>query len=254
MRCCMSDNIIEILWTGGWDSTFRIIMLSQKDVAIQPYYISDNRKSEQQELHAINNIIHKLNELPMKATIKPLIYYKVSDLEKDPNIKLSYEELRKKIYFGTQYEWLAQFAKEHPNVELCIHKDDKALEVINTFGALTRIETNNGTTYILDKSKSDVYLCNIFGNFSFPIIEFTKLDMKKIIEGTQYESIMNQTWFCHKPYKGEPCGICNPCRYTIEEGMTYRFSKKALKRYKLYTKCEKYRLLHFITKIFKRIV
>jgi hypothetical protein len=34
-----------------------------------------------------------------------------------------------------------------------------------------------------------------------------------------FADLMQLTWFCHRPRKGQPCGTCNPCIYTIEEGL-----------------------------------
>ncbi len=54
---------IKILWTGGWDSTFRVIELSRKNVVIQPIYVLDSgRKSTDYELKAIDKIIQDLNK------------------------------------------------------------------------------------------------------------------------------------------------------------------------------------------------
>jgi len=33
---------------------------------------------------------------------------------------------------------------------------------------------------------------------------------------------MEMTWFCHRPVRGKPCGLCAPCVYTIEEGLARR--------------------------------
>ena len=46
----------EVMWTGGFDSTFRICQLSRMDVVITPYYLCNNRPSEPNELNAINTI------------------------------------------------------------------------------------------------------------------------------------------------------------------------------------------------------
>ena len=52
-------KIVNLLWTGGWDSTFRLcqlILVKRKNV--QPYYIIDNkRKSLQKELITMD-ILH----------------------------------------------------------------------------------------------------------------------------------------------------------------------------------------------------
>ena len=36
---------VKVLWTGGFDSTFRVTQLSRMDVEIEPYYLSDGRLS-----------------------------------------------------------------------------------------------------------------------------------------------------------------------------------------------------------------
>lgn len=39
-------EVINVLWTGGYDSSFRMVQLSKSNVMIQPYYLSDKRKCE----------------------------------------------------------------------------------------------------------------------------------------------------------------------------------------------------------------
>jgi hypothetical protein len=56
----MGKQVINILWTGGWDSTYRVIDLSFKEVVIQPYYLRDNRLSEAMELSVIRNLTEKI--------------------------------------------------------------------------------------------------------------------------------------------------------------------------------------------------
>ena len=63
----------------------------------------------------------------------------------------------------------------------------------------------------------------IFGAFSFPLFETTKLDMARVAGQRGWDAIMHMTWFCHRPGRDQqPCGHCNPCLYTIEEGLGWR--------------------------------
>lgn len=67
----------EIFWTGGFDSTFRIVQLSRFPIKIQPVFCtgiaSDMRKSEFYELRAIKQISALLREKPdTRAEILPL--------------------------------------------------------------------------------------------------------------------------------------------------------------------------------------
>jgi 7-cyano-7-deazaguanine synthase len=225
---------INILWTGGWDSTYRVLKLLTKPVIIQPYYLQDNRKSEELELNSIESIIREIRNHPdANCNILELICKKVSDIEKDSQITNSYNQLLKNNFFGQQYEWLARFAKSVKNLELLIHKDDAAFQVIRNNGIVVKKQdSSNEVYYILDRNTSSEDLINVFGCFKFPILYNSKLEMKDWAEKNNLMYIMNKTWFCHKPINDMPCGICNPCIYTIEEGLKFRFTKEALRRYK----------------------
>lgn len=229
------DNQIQIsiFWTGGYDSTFRICQLSRKNVTITPYYLSDNRPSEQMELQAINNIRDKLMNHPNTiAAINPLQYVSKNSRKSDSSVTDAFNRLLKLDFMGSQYEWLGIFALEHPGIELSIHKDDKAIALIQKHGSLMLQNDAYGEYYIIDKDKSEQDLIKLFGNQHFPLANYTKLQMKQEYNSMGLADIINDTWFCFTPINGEPCGICNPCRYTIEEGMPERFSSEALKRYK----------------------
>ena len=76
---------ISIFWTGGYDSTFRVVQLSRCEITIQPIYLSDNRKSEKNELMAIEEITSMLKKHPQtKANFLPL---KIVDINQRVNIK-----------------------------------------------------------------------------------------------------------------------------------------------------------------------
>ncbi len=91
----------EIFWTGGFDSTFRVVQLSRYPISIQPVYCTgvatDIRKSERYELRAIKQITQLLREKKeTKAEILPL---KVVHSKKNPPVERDsefiYEELPK---------------------------------------------------------------------------------------------------------------------------------------------------------------
>lgn len=56
--------LISVLWTGGLDSSYRMVQLSRRHVRVQPYYLSDNRRSEQQELNSIAEVTRDIQEHP----------------------------------------------------------------------------------------------------------------------------------------------------------------------------------------------
>lgn len=224
---------IEVFWTGGFDSTFRVCQLSKKSVIIHPYYLSDNRLSESYELNAIEKIRDNLlNNPETKAIIEPIKYVSMEQRHSNSAITEAFRALRQKGYLGSQYEWLGVFAAEHKGIELSIHKDDKAIELINKLGKLELVESPYGHYYRIDKNSSELDLVTLFGNMSFPLAEYTKVEMKQKYISMGLGDIIDDTWFCHTPIDGKPCGCCNPCRYTIEEGMSDRFTPEALTRYR----------------------
>jgi hypothetical protein len=227
--------MVHLFWTGGWDSTFRLIMLARKKVIIQPYYLKDNRRSEWQEINAIEIIRKVLLEMDSTiCIINPLITANTSDVEKDADITGAWQRICKKDHLGTQYDWLARFAKARKGIELGIWKDGRIQGIINRYGALKKISSDIiGSYHILDTSQSEIDLVRVFGNFHFPLLEKTKLDMKWEAEKLGYSDVMHKTWFCHSPVNNQPCGSCKPCCFAMEEGFGYRLGLTAHLRYNI---------------------
>lgn len=228
------EEEVNILWTGGWDSTYRVLRLMDKHVSIQPYYLKDNRQSEEIELKVIETVTEYIRNHPeSKCEVLDLITMNVSDVPADVEITKAYNNILKTDFYGSQYDWLARFAKMIKNLELNIHQDDKAVLIIKKYGDIIKKHDDlKGDYYILDPEKSSEDLIKVFGNFHFPILTKSKLEMKEWAINADLIDIMNKTWFCFRPVNNEPCGQCNPCTYAIEEGMEYRFGKSAMRRYR----------------------
>ena len=89
----------EIFWTGGFDSTYRVVELSRFPIIIQPVYCvgvaTDIRKNEKYELNAIKRISDLLREKKeTKAEIRPLkIVYSSNNQPREKDDSFVYEEL-----------------------------------------------------------------------------------------------------------------------------------------------------------------
>ncbi len=225
---------VEILWTGGFDSTFRVSQLSRLNVEIQPFYVCNPaRQSKKNELNAINEMIEIFKGLDQtKAKFLPLQPIPREECHDDEIILQAYRNIVKEDFIGNQYVYLSGFSRQHPGIELSVH--DNVIELIQRNGALTRIQDEDiGDIYVVDQSKTPEDLVTVFKDFSFPLVNYTKKEMRAKYKEYGLTQIMDKTWFCHTPIDDEPCGNCNPCKYTIEEGLYKRFSKKALLRYAL---------------------
>jgi 7-cyano-7-deazaguanine synthase in queuosine biosynthesis len=225
---------INILWTGGFDSTFRICQLSLLPVEIQAYYISAGKRSEPQELEAMALITDQINKHPLKrCKLLALDVVKLEDIEPDQQIKDAYNKIRKEVVIGTQYEWLARFARQegiHP--ELGFEKDeasplDAYFKEKGTIRELS-IPLEGGEDTLdyceFDPDQTSEALTLLFGQlrFGLPLYKMNKLQTVEAFKLIGYESVMPLTWFCAFPFHGKPCGLCNPCATVMKTGMSFR--------------------------------
>ena len=232
----MSSLLKQVMWTGGWDSTFRVVQLSRiKGITIQGIYIDDDsRISAEKEINAINTItelLRRKNET--KAEIRPLRIVDKTDIPKNQYITNAYNRIRAEIKIGTQYDWLARFAYTNPGIELGIELPDGEFsgcyETIEHYGGFIK----NGDTYKLNLNKASEDCRAVFGYFEFPLAYTKEATMVEMIKRWGYEDIMGHIWFCHTPYKGRVCGICRPCEQKMECNMEFLIPRDAQTRYKM---------------------
>ncbi len=227
---------VKVLWTGGFDSTYRMVELSRHNLVIQPFYLTDKiRHSEKYERHAISEITADIEKHPETGCkILPLIERQVSDFKTHNKILDAYERLKTISYIGPQYIWLAEFARSNKGLELCIEMHDcqsGAAYCISREGKLKKINEGGIVYWVLDEEKSGRDVLTVFGSLRFPIIETTKMDMLEGYKRLGFFETMQKTWFCHTPVRGEPCGVCNPCKQTIEAGLGFRIPPAGMARH-----------------------
>lgn len=226
-----NDQGIRILWTGGWDSTFRVLYATLVEgKRVEPHYIIDTgRPSSLRELKAIADV---------KALLKgshPDAYERIDSLEitskdeipEDAEITQAWIRLKQRSHLGGQYDWLARYAhsKSLTGLELSAHVDDKLYDFLQ--GHVERAPS--GGYRIKTTVDSDE---RIFSRFEFPILNYSKTHMRDLAKAHGFLTILEKSWFCHEPRGGMPCGMCNPCAYTVEEGMGYRLPRDARFRYR----------------------
>ncbi|MDF1519936.1 MAG: 7-cyano-7-deazaguanine synthase [Brevefilum sp.] len=222
-------STINMFWTGGWDSTFRLlqILLKEKKI-VQTYYIIDpNRPShglEMDRMDKIRKLIYK--KYPStKGQFLQTIRTELSDVKKDAVIEKAFKQANEKEHLGSQYDWLARFCNqfEIDNMELCVQKMDSPAHHFRFSPFLERDEKSGKLVFKKSLSNEPEYI--LFKRFEFPILHMTKQDMLNAARQNGWLGIMKKTWFCHQPIFGEiPCGKCDPCQQTMNEcGMRKRF-------------------------------
>ena len=200
-------EIVHLLWTGGWDSTYRLLYLLREGKQVQPHYIIDPyRPSSRHELRAMEAISERINQETGKlpGTLLPTEISEKASSVQSRKIQEAYNAIVKTMYIGDQYMWLADYceARGIEGMEIGVEENPIILKAVNS----------TGYPYT-----------EIFGKFRFPILSTSKLAMKEWAESTGTLPIMELTWFCHRPTtNAQPCGTCHPCEVTIDGGMGYR--------------------------------
>ncbi len=225
-----TKQTIYLFWTGGWDSTFRLLQLAEQNIIIQPIYVISEprlgRKQEQTAMKKILNLIKSSNKFI--AEIKDILIYKQQDIiEKyyDEAIIKSSDFCHEKYNLGEQYGWLSLLAK-HLNIkiEMGILFGERS-KVDNFFKKEGKIIELDDGRKVVDIHNSSENVINLFSNVIFPIAGYTKTDILKFSKQKDWYDIMSITWFCHTPKFGLPCGRCNPCKDAMNEGMNFRMPK-----------------------------
>ncbi|MBN1386930.1 MAG: hypothetical protein JW965_00700 [Bacteroidales bacterium] len=236
---------INVLWTGGFDSTFRVCQLSLLEVGIQPYYISLKKRSEPNELKAIAKITEFINSnKEVKCRLLPLIIIHYSDVKQDKKITDSFDELNKEFGIGYQYDFLARFAKQYNLIlEVGFESDptgrvDKCFEKHGTINESALILSGGQRIEYceVDHNRSSEDFVNIFGNYHFGLPQFrmTKLQAIDLYKEIGYEKVIPMTWFCAYPLMGKPCGLCSPCSGVVKAKMGYRLPPGSRILYKVF--------------------
>lgn len=218
---------VKLLWTGGWDSTFRLLqLLLRHRVPVTPYYLEDpTRPSTATEIATMARIAERLYErFPhTRELLHPLRRAAVADIEVDEDIASALREIRGRIFIGSQYAWLPAFCRREAldGMELGVHVDDKVQAVLRD--CTMEFDHPAGFRSVrVDPARAGAAERLLFGRFTFPLFQVDKRDIERDALAAGWGELMEMTWFCHKPVHGKPCGFCPPCVYTIEEGLARR--------------------------------
>lgn len=231
-----NNQVVNLLWTGGWDSTFRLmqLLLLHKKI-VQPYYLIDpDRSSTAVEIRTMRNIKKYLFSKYPKVTelLLPTIFKEISDIQPNKNLTDSFEKLLKDKYIGSQYEFIARFCDEIGinNMELSVEIGGNSEKFLKPY--LTQSETEKDIVYVIDSKYAGFDIHVLFKYFKLPIFYLSKMDMENIAINENFVDILDLTWFCHNPTANfKPCGVCTPCVDAMKRGMTRRMPISSQIRY-----------------------
>lgn len=224
---------VQLLWTGGWDSTFRLLrLLLDLKRPVAPIYLQDEtRASLPVEIETMDRIRAALAAAHphTRALLRPTTFVRVADIAPDATIQRAGDRLAAKYGIGSQYPWLARFCRERG-----LHEIEMAAENARQGAGLVLLDNiaparspHGYPTHRVPPDAKDPDAFLVFGAFSYPQIELTRLDTLEIARRNGWDEWMDMTWFCHRPARGmQPCGLCNPCLYAIKEGFGWRIPRR----------------------------
>jgi hypothetical protein len=221
-----NSEVINLFWTGGWDSTFRLLQLVlAQNRTVQPYYLIDpNRQSLRNEISARRNIKDRLfTEYPhTQELILPNIFYDVGDITPNAQVTAAYRFMRATKDVDFQYLWLSLYCHQFDiqNMELCVEKRSGVVFAPKklVFGSFL-VPVEGSREERMDEAFLSTEVDTLFGCFRFPVRGYTKQDMEAEAQVGGWADYLYMTWFCHNPVRGiYPCGTCEPCVLAARKG------------------------------------
>lgn len=227
------QEFTRLLWTGGWDSTFRLLqLLLDEERSVEPHYIVDfRRRSASLEQERMKEIRSRLAEFypGTRRLLRPSRIVDVRDIPLDDQVHGSLLRLVSRWNIGSQYGWIARYCGSEglTSVEMALEWPGTTGEMMVSEAKrhLRKVSDEFGHGYEIapDARESDMGRVFRYFRFPLPLFELRKTDVQAIAAQRGWTEIMNLTWFCHCPLgSGTPCGLCPPCRHTIEAGMGWR--------------------------------
>ncbi len=235
-----SNDTVNIFWTGGLDSTFRLIqLLTTTSDLVQPHYLVRHEDSTGVEIATMIKIRRAIvRKYPdVRSRFLPTIYVNEDLIPRFEDIEEHIQELKQIGKVAEQYQLMSNYCKEYIPGKIEV--------------ALTSISREK--TFFKRFKNSEAFM-----HFTYPTVGLTKKDMLDIAKNNKWEKLLYMTSFCRRPkIKIKPCGTCGPCVDAVVAGMGFRlplFARiKANIQLPLRNYWRKNYLNHKDTRIFKLI-
>ena len=188
-----TDTGARILWTGGWDSTFRVLYVALVDRRkVDPHYIIDTgRPSTLCELRAISRIrdLLRISDKEAYERVSNLQITPQNEIPKDAEITSSWRRLTQRLDVAWQYDLLARYAK-------CKNLTDLELggRGGHTHSLLKEnVERTPFGSYKFKRGVAGDDGGEVFARFEFPTFEYTKAQIKDIAKEQGFLKILEQS-------------------------------------------------------------
>jgi hypothetical protein len=230
----------NIFWTGGFDSTFRLLQLICDDEIseINIYYITlfiDNikyslvgRRSVDIELKTMLNILLMLNTSKIKKfniigksedlltcsfmfNFDFMNYICKEEVTYSDKIKIYYFDLFANDFVNrpiSQYTYISEILEEL-NIEADICLEYNPDNPRSFYNLVSKVIVNNKISH---ENNPEL---KAFSRYNLPIISLTKEDMLEISINNGWCGVLEITWSCWYPYDNRPCNNCFACKRRV---------------------------------------
>lgn len=192
---------VNIFWTGGMDSTFRVVqLLMTSEFLVQPHYIVRSEDSTGIELDAMIRIRRAISrEYPeLLPRLLPTIFTNEGLVPEFEDVREYIEELRKSIKIVDQYQMMSNYCK-------AFAIDRMEVAITNEFEFFEQF-TNSLA----------------FKAFVYPLKELTKPGLYNISRESNWNHLLDMTSTCRRPRKNiKACGTCSTCVDMVIQDMGF---------------------------------
>lgn len=223
-------EITHLLWTGGWDSTFRLLelLLIEKKTVVPHYIIGEERRSFPVEMLTMASIRRELKTRYPQDSVRlyPTRFFNKAAIAENRSITSASKRIRKQVRLSSQYDWISRYCYQHhlKNVELSVIEQADPVPHQTFIKLLRDLKNPKRKT---DKEFMMKDLSFLFQPFVFPFLYLTKQDLLTRAKENHWMQCMEMTWFCYNPVmngKGDfqPCGGCVTCRDQYRHNFQWR--------------------------------
>lgn len=225
-----APNTVYVFWTGGFDSTFRVLQaVLDEGRIVQPFYLSGNidnapntrvrRRNQQMELRAMRDIRAALcRSYPDVCTrLRPPVLVRDVPIGKRTQQWMHQLAAQRVVRRRTcQYGSLGEFSLYlNVPVELGVVRDGHSNAGI--YGGLRDKVSGRGAACRVTEAAVQAHPeYALFRKMAFPLMKVSKPQMWDIAKRGGYDHLLTRTWSCWYPTAaGKPCNKCLMCRERI---------------------------------------
>jgi hypothetical protein len=220
-----ASAVHHVLWTGGWDSTFRVAdLVLTYGRTVQPWYVVDpERRSNRQEHRAMASIRAWLEAAGAGALLLPTIVRTAASIPVDPELAEAARTLRARTAVPAQYEWLAMLMRaEGIEMELGLEDGEGTPAFAGVQPARSPAPAPDDW-WVVPREGNAWDSWALLGGYRLPIYHLQKTDLGAMAAERGFADLLELTWFCRWPtVLGRPCGFCVPCQATRTGGLLHR--------------------------------